>query len=87
MELGRIEFHLPIALLSSFTVQPRVGHLDAVFRMFAYLKAHDRSKLVFDPSTPTIDERRFTKYSWEDFYRSTKEAIPPNMPEPRGKEV
>jgi hypothetical protein len=51
------------------------------------LKAHDRSKLVFDSSTPTIDERRFTKYSWEDFYRGAKEAILPNMPEPRGKEV
>lgn len=61
--------------------------MDAVFCIFAYLKAHDRSKLVFDSSTPTIDERRFTKYSWEDFYRGAKEAIPPNMPEPRGKEV
>jgi hypothetical protein len=42
---------------------------------------------VFDPSTPIIDECRFTSYSWEDFYHGAKEAIPPKMPEPRGKEV
>jgi hypothetical protein len=72
-------------MLSSYLAQPREGHLDAVFRIFAYLKAHDRSKLVFDPSTPNIDAQRFIKYDWEDFYRGAKEAIPPNMPEPRGR--
>jgi hypothetical protein len=87
VELGRIDIHVQVAMLSSFLAQPRVGHLDAVFRIFAYLKAHDRSKLVFDASTPIIDERRFIKQDWEDFYRDAKEAIPPNMPEPRGKEV
>ena len=87
VELGRIDIHTQVAMLSSYLVQPRVGHLDAVFRIFAYLKAHDRSKLVFDASSPDIDERRFTKCSWTDFYRDAKEAIPPNMPEPRGKAV
>jgi hypothetical protein len=87
VELGRIDIHVQVAMLSSYTVQPRVGHLDAVFCIFAYLKANDRSKIVFDPTLPTIDERRFTKYSWEDFYRGVKEAIPPNMPQSRGKEV
>ncbi len=87
VELGRIDIHVQVAMLSSYTVQLRVGHLDAVFCIFAYLKANDRSKIVFDPTLPTIDERRFTKYSWEDFYRGVKEAIPPNMPQSRGKEV
>jgi hypothetical protein len=87
LELGRIDIHVQVAMLSSYTVQPHIGHLDAVFRIFAYPKAHDRSKIVFDPSLPNIDERRFVKYSWEDFYKGAREAIPPNMPEPRGKEV
>ncbi len=85
VELRRIDIHVQVAMLLSYTVQPRVGHLDAVFRIFAYLKAHDRSKIVFDPTLPTIDERRFTKYSWEDFYRGVKEAIAPNMPQSRGR--
>ena len=54
-------------MLSSYLVQPRVGHLDAMFHIFAYLKAHDHSKLVFDASTPNIDEQRFIKHDWEDF--------------------
>lgn len=41
-------------------------------------------KLAFDPSHPTIDERKFTKHDWEDFYRGAKEAIPGDMPPPRG---
>jgi hypothetical protein len=74
-------------MLSSYLAQPRVGHLDAVFRIFTYLKAHNSSKLVLDPSTPNIDERHFTTYDWEDFYRGAKQTIPPNMPEPRGRGV
>jgi hypothetical protein len=85
VELGCIDIHVQVAMLSSYLAQPREGHLDAVFRIFAYLKMHDRSKLVFDPSTPNIDAQRFIKYDWEDFYHGAKEAIPPNMPEPRGR--
>ena len=87
VELGRIDIHVQVAMLSSYTVQPCIGHLDAVFHIFAYLKAHDHSKIIFDPSLPNIDERRFVKYSWADFYKGAREAIPPNMPEPCGKEV
>jgi hypothetical protein len=31
IELGRIDIHVQVAMLSSYTVQPRVGHMDAVF--------------------------------------------------------
>jgi len=36
-------------------------------------------------SIQMVSEKRFTKYSWYDFYRGAKEAIPPNAPDPRGK--
>jgi hypothetical protein len=87
VEWGRIDIHVQVAMLSSYLAKPRKGHLDAVFCIFAYLKTHDQSKLVFDRSTPNIDAQRFIKYDWEDFYRGAKEAIPPNMPEPRGRKV
>jgi hypothetical protein len=41
-------------------------------------------KLAFDPQHPHIDERRFKKYDWYDFYRDAAEAIPGDMPMPRG---
>jgi hypothetical protein len=52
--------------------------------MFGYLKEHPKRKLGFDPNHPVIDAGRFHKFDWEDFYKDAKEAIPENMPKPRG---
>ena len=43
--------------------------------------------MVFDPTYPTPDMSMFQEHDWCDFYGDTKEAIPTNAPEPRGKEV
>jgi hypothetical protein len=87
VELGRIDIATPVALLSSFLAAPRRGHLEAVYHVFAYLKAHDRSKIVFDDNTVDWDSTKFAKVDWTDFYPDATEPIPPNAPEPRGKPV
>ena len=43
--------------------------------------------MVFDPTYPDIDMSHFKECDWKDFYPGAKEAIPDNMPEPRGKDV
>ena len=43
--------------------------------------------MVFDPTYPTPDMSMFQEHDWYDFYGDMKEEIPPNAPEPRGKEV
>ena len=58
--------------------------MEQVIHIFGYLKEHPKRKLAFDPSHPVIDERRFKKYDWQDFYKDVKEAIPGDMPAPRG---
>ena len=55
IELGRIDIHVQVTMLSNYLAKPGIGHLDAMFCIFAYLKAHDRSKLVFDASTSDIE--------------------------------
>jgi len=87
VELGRIDVHLPVALLVQYLASPRIGHLDQAFHIFAYLKAHSRSKIVLDPMEPDIDESSFIQADWSEFYRDAKEAIPMNAPEPRGNRV
>jgi hypothetical protein len=37
VELGRIDIHVYVALLSSYLAQPRIGHLQQVLHIFAYL--------------------------------------------------
>jgi hypothetical protein len=85
VELGCIDICAEVSMMASFCAMPRIGHLDAVFHMFAYLKSHSRSRIVFDPSyVPHLDTQM---PDWSDFYREAKELIPPDMPEARGRPV
>jgi hypothetical protein len=87
VELGRIDIHIHVALLSSYLAQPRLGHLQQVLHIFAYLRCHEQSTIVFDHNPVDWDEEQFKKYDWTDFYGDVKESIPPNAPTPKGNPV
>ena len=76
-----------VSLLSSHLALPREGHLEVLYRVFAYLKNKHNAVMLFDPSYPPIDMETFKVCDWKEFYGDAKEPIPPNAPEPRGKEV
>jgi len=84
-ELGRVDICCEVSMMAAFSAAPRKGHLQAVFHMFAYLKQHGRSKIVFDDSY--IDMPVPSLPDWSDFYPDAKEEIPFDAPEPRGKAV
>lgn len=86
-EIGRLDILLEVALLSAYLASPREGHLEAALHIFGYLKHHPKRRIAFDPEHPNIDERRFVRHDWADFYRDAAEALPPNAPPPRGKPV
>lgn len=86
VELGRIDIHVAVSLLSQYLAQPRQGHLEQVFRIFGYLKGHARSKVVFDDCYVNWGDK-FAETNWEDFYPGAKEPVPANAPEPLGPEV
>ena len=85
VELGRIDICTEVSVMSSYAAAPRVGHLEAMFHMFAYLKSHNRSKMVFDSTYVPMQEQ--PKPDWTKFYGDVKEELPPDMPQPRGKPV
>ena len=87
VELGRIDILTETSMLASHLALPREGHLEAVFRIFGYLKNKHNSRLCLDPTYPTIDLGDFVNCDWKDFYGDAQEAIPPNAPIPKGKEV
>ena len=58
--------------------------------MFAYLKSHANSEMVFDPSQVEFDKDLFPKKDWgysiyAQAASDSQEEIPPDMPKPRGK--
>jgi hypothetical protein len=60
VELGCIDIATETSLVAGHLApMPRSGHLYAAFRMFAYLKTHHTSRIVFDPTTPNIDYTPF----------------------------
>ena len=87
VELGRVDILLEVSVMSKYLAMPREGHLEQVLHIMGYLKSHKKMRLMFDSSQPRLDERWFTKYDWQDFYRDAKESIPLNMPEARGRSV
>ena len=87
VELGRIDMAIEVSMMSTHLALPREGHVQQVYHMFGYLKAKPKKTIAFDPAHPNIDESRFVKCDWHDFYRGAKESIPGDMPEPRGNVV
>jgi hypothetical protein len=83
VELARIDIATEVSMLAAYSAAPRQGHLAAVLHVFAYLKAHSRSRWVLNPSY--LPEVPAPEYDWTNFYRDVKEPIPPDCPEPWGK--
>ena len=87
VELGRTDIITEVSELASQLACPREGHLEVVFRVYAYLKHKRNTLMLFDPSYPTIDDIKFIKRDWNNFYGDVKEMLPPDAPKPLGKEV
>ena len=69
VEIRRIDILLEVSLLSSHLALPRFLHLQAVYRIFRYLKQVPKRKLYVDPTKPSISEDIFKSFDWEEFYK------------------
>jgi hypothetical protein len=87
VELGRIDIYTEVSLLSQHLALPRVGHLEAVYHVFAYLNKHEKSSIIFDPTDPVPITPTAAKPDWSSFYENLEEELPPRMPEPLGNSV
>jgi hypothetical protein len=64
-----------------------MGHLEAIYYIHGYLKAHDYSTMVFDSEYVNWDDNNFLCKDWSDFFRDTIKEYPSNAPSPRGMPV
>ena len=70
VELGRIDIQIEVALLSQYQMNPRQGHLEALYLIFHFLWKNPKKRQVLDPSTPSINESVFhSNADWVEFLR------------------
>ena len=62
--------------MARFGALPREGHFGAVVRMFAHLKKHLRSRLVYDTKPVDLSDIPFTKCNWGSSIRTLKKQSP-----------
>jgi len=87
IELARIDLTQAVSLMAQFRNAPRDGHMEAVLRIFGYIKGHLKAKVVFDPMYRDWTDREWTTADWKEFYPEAQEPISHKMPEPLGNEV
>ena len=87
VELRRVDVLLETALMSTHLALPQWGHLEQLYHIFGYLKAHPKCNLFLDLQHPKVDERAFKEYNWYNFYQDAKEWLPSDMPPPQGRPV
>jgi hypothetical protein len=87
IELGRIDICNDLGKFSSYLACPRIGHMEAVLQVFAYLSKHGRSKLVFDSIARDWSNHDWTHPDWKDFYPGAVEQLPHDMSIPLGKPI
>ena len=85
VELGRIDIAAEVSMLAGFLAGPREGHVEAMLHLFAYLKLHERSRLIMDLSYIELGDEPTS--DWSGFYPGATEEVPPDAPEPLGKAV
>lgn len=86
VELGRVDICLEVSMLASHVAMPRDGHLREMLHIFAHLKSHHNSEMVFDPSVPDIEPEDYQRRDWEAtaFGDELEEVLPENCPEALG---
>ena len=90
VKLGRFDICCELSMMSSHLTLQRERHLEEVLHMFAYLKSHANSEMVFDPSWVDFDKAFFPKkyrsYSiYAQAVSDSQDELPPDMPTSRGK--
>mmetsp|Transcript_2147 Transcript_2147/g.3296 ORF Transcript_2147/g.3296 Transcript_2147/m.3296 type:complete len:227 (+) Transcript_2147:4733-5413(+) len=73
--------------MSRYAAAPREDQLTKLLGIFAYIKKHLQSRLVFDFRTRDWSSINWLNHDWKEYYPEAHEGIPSNAPPPRGKAV
>ena len=58
--------------------------MKALIRIFVYLKKHENTRIVFNSKIPIIQDVKFNKEDWSEFYPDAQEEVSlPHAPRQR----
>jgi hypothetical protein len=84
--MGQFDIHYAVNTLSRFSMAPRTTHLQALLRVFGYLKQFPDGQITVDPTHTNRQmlPSETATHNWQKFYPGMTEELPPGMPEPLG---
>ena len=96
VELGRVDIYTDTSMISYHLALTKRGNLEILFNMISYIKKHQNSEILFDPTEPDVDMTDFQREDWGLIINgNVKDDMPPivsfnesgtgDMPEPRGQ--
>ena len=85
--LCHFDIHFAISALAQFNTAPREGHLNALLRIFGYLRAYQKAKIIFDTRPTYNNTYDNQKNNWHQLYPGATVELPPDLPKPFGKPV
>jgi len=85
--LGRFDIQYTSASLARYMMAPRQGHLEAMRRVFGYLKFNSKVKIDYDTTMPDLSGHKTETFDWFSLYGNVSEEMPYGMPTPKGKPV
>lgn len=86
--LGRFDIAYAVVSLARYSPAPRKGHMEAMKRVFGYIKEHPQGRILIDSSKHIVEiEEQNPDNEWIEFYPDAEEEIPSKFPEPKGKAI
>jgi hypothetical protein len=82
-----VDIDVKVSIMSSHLALPRAGHLKEIYYIFAYLKVHLNTEMLYDPTPVALDMNLFEQQDWSYSPYGCKglaEELPNNMPKPCG---
>jgi hypothetical protein len=85
--LGHFDINYAVTTLARYSCAPRTGHMDAMVRVFGYLRKFNKGKILIDVGEPPVkaDLNVTTGQNWSEIYPDAVEDIPSDMPAPKGR--
>ena len=84
--VGRIDITTAVMTMSSYRVNPRVGHLDRLRRIYGYLSKMKHAVVRIRTSEPDYSDLPDQQFDWSySVYGEMTEIIPDDVPPPLGK--